>query len=95
MEGTCDLCYRSPVKTSEHHLIPKQFGGVDGPTAMLCSACHRQIHALFTNEELAGFYHSVARLQDHPDMSKYLRWVKKQDPEKKITTRKSNRRKRK
>ncbi|REJ08414.1 HNH endonuclease [Halobacillus trueperi] len=95
MGETCDLCARSPVKTTEHHLIPKQYGGVEGPTAMLCSACHRQIHALFTNEELAAFYHSVERLKDHPDMQKYLRWVKKQDPEKKISTRKSNRRKRK
>ncbi|WP_226576831.1 HNH endonuclease [Halobacillus litoralis] len=94
MEKTCDLCHRYPVKTTEHHLIPKQFGGVEGPTAMLCTACHRQIHALFTNEELASFYHSIERLQDHPAMKKYLRWVKKQDPEKKITTRKSNRKKR-
>ncbi|ELK45249.1 HNH endonuclease [Halobacillus sp. ACCC02827] len=95
MEETCDLCGRSPVKTTEHHLVPKQYGGTDGPTVMLCSACHRQIHAHFTNEELAGFYHSLERLKDHPDMQKYIRWVQKQDPEKRITTRKSNRRRRK
>ncbi|MFG6149500.1 HNH endonuclease [Halobacillus sp. B23F22_1] len=90
----CELCQRSPVKTTEHHLIPKQHGGAAGPAAKLCSACHRQIHALFTNEELAGFYHTLARLADHPTMRKYVRWVKKQDPEKKITTRTSNRKKR-
>lgn len=94
MEGTCELCGRSPVKTTEHHLVPRQYGGVEGPTIWLCGACHRQIHALFTNAELAGFYHTPERLKDHPAMQKYLRWVKKQDPEKKITTRKSNRRKR-
>ncbi len=94
MENTCDLCERTPITTTVHHLIPKQYGGVDGPTAMLCSACHRQLHALFTNEELAGFYHTLERLADHPDMGKYLRWVKKQDPEKRITTRKANRRRR-
>ncbi|WP_254901790.1 HNH endonuclease [Thalassobacillus devorans] len=91
-DKTCDLCARSPVTTTDHHLIPKEYGGADGPTAQLCSACHRQIHALFTNEELAGFYHTLERLADHPDMAKYLRWVKKQDPQKKITTRKSHRR---
>ncbi|MFG6120431.1 HNH endonuclease [Thalassobacillus sp. B23F22_16] len=91
-DKTCDLCGRSPVTTTVHHLIPKEYGGADGPTAQLCSTCHRQIHALFTNEELAGFYHTLERLADHPDMAKYLRWVKKQDPQKKITTRKSHRR---
>ncbi|WP_205439436.1 HNH endonuclease [Halobacillus ihumii] len=94
VENTCDLCGRTPITTTVHHLIPKQYGGAAGPTAMLCSACHRQLHALFTNEELAGFYHTVERLADHPDMGKYLRWVKKQDPEKRITTRKANRRRR-
>ncbi|MBH0228741.1 HNH endonuclease [Halobacillus yeomjeoni] len=93
MGETCELCSRSPVVTTEHHLVPRQFGGVNGPTIMLCDACHRQIHALFTNEELAAFYHSVERLRDHPDMKKYLKWVQKQDPEKKITIRKSNRKK--
>ncbi|MCA0969637.1 HNH endonuclease [Halobacillus litoralis] len=94
MEETCELCKRSPLKTTEHHLIPREFGGVEGPTAWLCGACHRQIHALFTNAELAAFYHTLERLADHPDMIKYLCWVKKQDPEKRITTRKSNRKKR-
>ncbi|WP_431800217.1 HNH endonuclease [Halobacillus andaensis] len=75
MEEACELCHRNPVKTTEHHLIPKQHGGTNGPTAVLCSACHRQIHALFTNEELAGFYHSLERLADHPGMKRYLGWV--------------------
>ncbi|MFD1017794.1 HNH endonuclease [Thalassobacillus hwangdonensis] len=92
--NTCDLCMRSPITTTVHHLVPKQHGGADGPVADLCSACHRQVHALFTNQELAAFYHTVERLRDHPDMYKYLKWVKKQDPEKRITTRKANRRKR-
>ncbi|MBM7554096.1 hypothetical protein JOC33_003009 [Thalassobacillus pellis] len=65
-----------------------------GPTVQLCGACHRQIHALFHNDELARFYHTVERIADHPDVERYLRWVRKQDPRKRILTRKSNRRKR-
>ncbi|QAS51661.1 HNH endonuclease [Halobacillus litoralis] len=95
MGETCDLCNRSPVKTTEHHLIPKQYGGVEGPTVILCQACHRQIHVIFTNQELAGFYNTMDRLQDHPEIKKYLHWVKKQDPEKRISTSKPNHRKRK
>ncbi|ASF38745.1 MULTISPECIES: HNH endonuclease signature motif containing protein [Halobacillus] len=94
MEGTCELCFRTPVKTTEHHLIPRQHGGAMGVTVWLCGACHRQIHALFTNEELANFYHTLERLREHPDMEKYLSWIKKQDPQKEVTTRKSNRRRR-
>ncbi|MCP3026723.1 HNH endonuclease [Halobacillus sp. A5] len=94
MSDVCALCGRKAVNLTEHHLVPKQQGGTNGLTAMLCSACHRQIHALFTNEELADFYHSLERLADHPQMEKYLKWVKKQDPEKKIITRTSNRKKR-
>ncbi|MFC7321174.1 HNH endonuclease [Halobacillus campisalis] len=94
MGDKCELCRRTLVETNVHHLIPKEYGGVEGPTALLCKPCHRQIHALFTNQELASFYHSLERLADHPDMTKYLRWIKKQDPNKRITTRKSNQKKR-
>ncbi len=91
----CELCGRSPLRTTVHHLVPRENGGVEGPTANLCQACHKQIHALFTNDELAAFYHTIPRLEEHPDMEKYLRFIRKQPPEKQITIHKSNRKKRK
>ncbi|QHE51382.1 HNH endonuclease [Pontibacillus sp. HMF3514] len=94
-ETYCELCRRSPIETTEHHLIPRQFGGAEGPTAQLCIPCHKQVHAWFTNEELAGFYNTLDRLKDHPTMEKYLKFVKKQPTDKKITIKKSNRKKRK
>lgn len=94
LKEVCELCVRSPNRTMVHHLIPKQCGGVNGPSMKVCSACHKQIHAIFTNKELAEFYHSKERLLDHPEMAKYIKWVIKQDPEKRITTRKSNSRRR-
>ncbi|GGD17656.1 HNH endonuclease [Pontibacillus salipaludis] len=92
-QESCELCGRGPIETTEHHLVPRQYGGAEGPTAELCKACHKQIHALFTNAELAGFYNTIERLRDHPDMEKYIKWVKKQDPHKKITIKKANRKK--
>lgn len=89
----CELCGRSPVETTVHHLTPRQFGGAEGPTANLCTPCHKQIHAIFTNQELATFYNTIPRLKDHPDMVKYIKWVKKQSPHKKITIKKANRKK--
>lgn len=64
---------------------------MDGPVARLCIPCHKYIHAIFTIEELAGFYHTLLRLQEHPSMEEYLKWVRKQAPGKKITIKKSNR----
>lgn len=92
-ETICELCGRASVETTIHHLIPKQYGGADGPTVQLCIACHKQIHATFTNEELAGFYNTIERLSEHPTMEKYLKWVKKQAPGKRISIKKSNRKK--
>lgn len=93
-ETICELCGRSPIETTEHHLVPREFGGAEGDTAQLCIPCHKQVHAWFTNEELASFYHTVERLKDHPNMEKYLKWVRKQPVDKGITIRKANRKKR-
>ncbi|GAA3329894.1 hypothetical protein GCM10020331_080230 [Ectobacillus funiculus] len=47
-----------------HHLTPKELGGTFLPTANVCIACHKQIHALYTNEELAIRLYTIASLQD-------------------------------
>ena len=50
----CQLCKREGIiKITEHHLVPKQVGGAKLPVALLCQDCHKQIHALYTNKELA------------------------------------------
>ena len=42
-------------------------GGTFGPTANLCIPCHKQIHALYTNEEIATRLTSIDQLKDDPD----------------------------
>ena len=83
---TCRLCRRDVEKLTEHHLTPKSKlkKGERTPTIWICSACHRQIHALFSNQELRDEYHSVERLRDEPRMSKFLDWIVRQDPEKHV-----------
>ncbi|MFB5661428.1 HNH endonuclease [Alteribacillus sp. HJP-4] len=51
--GRCELCCREEIELTAHHLVPKDKGGVHGATALLCRACHRQIHAMYSNSELA------------------------------------------
>lgn len=72
----CPLCMR-PIPESEqdaHHLVPKSKGGRE--TRLLHRICHRQIHALFSETELARQYHTAEALLAHPEVDKFVRWVK-------------------
>jgi hypothetical protein len=88
----CELCERETERLTVHHLIPRQTisrqkNGGDGPRAEICSACHRQIHALFDNATLARELNCVERLRDEPRMRRFLAWVRKQDPDRRVKVR--------
>jgi len=85
----CALCERDVPSLTEHHLTPRSKGkpGQVLPVVQICSACHRQLHALFTNDELATFLNSVDRIKSHPAMGRFLNWVRKQPPERRIRVR--------
>ncbi|MFC4777748.1 HNH endonuclease [Paenibacillus sp. GCM10023252] len=77
----CELCGRSGVETTVHHLTPKELGGTLLPTANLCRACHRQIHALYTNEDLVTMgMTTLEGLRSNPQLASYLKWIRKQPP---------------
>lgn len=80
----CELCQRDVEKLTVHHLIPKQKKGTHGPKVDICSACHRQIHALFDNKRLAVELNTLEKLQTEPQMQKFLAWVKKQKSDKRV-----------
>lgn len=71
----CALCDRAipPALQDAHHLIPKSRGGM--VTVLMHRACHKQIHALFTETELAQNYASTQALQAHPEIAKFIQWV--------------------
>lgn len=82
-DPTCPLCGRPiplDVKQSVHHLVPKLKGGKGGPTVLLHHICHREIHATFTEAELARDYNSIEALRAHPRLEKFIRWVSKRPP---------------
>ncbi|TLS37900.1 hypothetical protein [Pseudalkalibacillus caeni] len=93
-ERTCELCLRKGVKTTLHHLTPKEKGGTFLPTAQLCIPCHKQIHALFSNEELAKSLSTIKALQENDQMRSFLRWIRKQPASALPKIKKSNRKKR-
>jgi hypothetical protein len=83
----CELCEREVERLTVHHLIPRQKDGGDGPRAEICSACHRQIHVLFDNSTLARELNCVERLRDEPRMQRFLAWVRRQDPDRRVKVR--------
>lgn len=91
--STCELCGRSPVETTVHHLTPREEGGSHGQTADLCRTCHKQIHALYTNKELAVRLNTVEMLRQDEKISKYIKWIRKQPAQTLLRVRKSNERK--
>ncbi|MFP7478053.1 HNH endonuclease [Terribacillus saccharophilus] len=88
--GRCELCGRDEVTLTEHHLIPKEMGGTFLDTSMICIPCHKQIHALYTNEELAARLPSIEALRTDEKLSKYIKWIRKQPAGRLVRTRKSN-----
>ena len=87
----CTLCLREIPKTQmeAHHLVPKSKGGVQ--TVYLHSICHKQIHALFTETELAQRFNTADALLAHPEFAKFIAWVKTKPIDFKKRTRKSDR----
>lgn len=70
------LCGRNIPKAQRdaHHLIPKSHRGTE--IVVLHRICHRQIHALFTETELARHFNSVDALKSHEEMSRFIGGVK-------------------
>ena len=77
-DGHCALCERAVERFTVHHLVPRARGGNHGPTARLCSTCHRQVHALFSETALAEELYSVELLRANPKVASFLRWMRKQ-----------------
>lgn len=84
----CVLCGRPlGAKVEWHHLVPKSEGG--RVTAPVHPICHRTIHALVSNKDLAGEYADVDALRARPDVQRYLRWIADKPPDFHAPTRRS------
>lgn len=80
---TCPLCGRELPRSEEskHHLIPKMKGGAKGPIAVIHRVCHVKIHSAITEANLATDYNTIESLQQHEDIAKFIKWVKKKSPD--------------
>jgi hypothetical protein len=87
----CPLCGRTipPAQRDAHHLVPKSKGGRQ--TTVMHRVCHRQIHAVLTEAELARQYATVEALLAHPELKVFVAWVRTKPEDFFVSTRKSAR----
>ena len=82
-ELECALCGRPVPVVTNHHLVPQSIGkrrGIkpaDLPQVDLCIMCHKQLHALFDNNELAQYLNDIPVLLQHEKIQSYIRFIRK------------------
>jgi len=84
MNPTCPICLRPippDVPQSLHHLIPKLKGGKGGPTVLIHHICHKEIHARFSEAELARNFNTPEAIRADPRMERFLLWIARRPPE--------------
>ena len=81
LDHQCALCKRAELELTRHHLIPrarhrkpriqKEFASdeLTGRIAMLCRACHKFIHSVLSEKQLASSYNTVEQLLAHPEIA--------------------------
>lgn len=80
--GPCPICGRPMIagpSVDRHHFVPKSEGGRE--TRHVHRVCHRKLHSLFTERELAKAYSTPEAVRAHPEMQTFLRWIARKDPE--------------
>jgi hypothetical protein len=85
----CELCERVVANVTQHHVIPrtthKRKKRRQGYTQeelnrviWICVPCHKNIHAVLTEKELADEFNTIEKLLGFPAIAKFTVWVRKQ-----------------
>jgi hypothetical protein len=86
--ATCALCEREvpPSLVTLHHLLPKEHGGQAEHRLPFCKPCHKQVHALFSNRQLATTLNTLEALRAAPELATFLAWIRRQKPDRNFRT---------
>ena len=97
--GVCALCERKDVEVTRHHLIPrtrhknkrnkKIFDREEVRTRLadLCRPCHKFIHSVLSEKDMEFDYNTVEQLAGHPEIRKFVEWVRTKPPGLRVRTR--------
>lgn len=98
-EQACELCGRTQLPLTRHHLIPqsrhnkartqRQFDkqAMKNEIAYLCRACHSQVHAVLSNQQLAQQYYQVDQLRMQPEIARFAAWISNKSAGLKVSVR--------
>ena len=62
-----------------HHWVPRSHGGRE--QAAMHQVCHRKIHAVLSEAELARAFADAEALRRHPEIARFVAWVQRKPPE--------------
>ena len=88
--GDFPLCGRKLIggsRVNQHHLVPGSRNGRD--TVALHRICHAAIHATLSEKELERQYNTIERLREHPQLRRFIAWVRRKPPEFWVRTRRA------
>ena len=71
--GPCPLCARPMItgpSLDEHHPMPRSHGGRE--TVTMHKICHRAIHAMLSENELAEEFSGFEALRTHPMLAQFI-----------------------
>jgi hypothetical protein len=80
--GICSICDRDMwegTSCNKHHFTPKSRGGRE--TVTIHRVCHSKIHSILTEKQLERNYNTPDKLRAHPEMKKFIVWLKKKEPD--------------
>ncbi len=78
----CTICKRKTDKLYKHHIIPKVKGGAKKGIVQCCRTCAKQVHMLFSENELAKM--TLNELLNKEEMQKHINWIQKRKGQYKV-----------
>ena len=58
-----------------HHFVPRSEGGREA--VPVHRVCHRKLHSLWTERELAQLFSTPEAIRAHPEMQRFIRWLQR------------------
>lgn len=90
-EPVCALCGRAE-RLTRHHLIPRtrhrnrrvrrqySLDALQKAVIHVCRPCHSHIHRVLSEKDLERGYNTLESLQGHPEIRRFVAWIRDKPP---------------